>query len=496
MKNLYKKLIFILCLFVFFDPFLFSQNWSIKILNVDTASFPKVSSDFIVSGSNAALIQNLSKENINIYEGKKIIPNFSLNLVDNNKNLNVAILLDISGSMKGEKIENAKNAAYEFFHLLTQQDKATLVTFGSDIKIYSGFTNDYYILSQHLNEFHLSPKTRLYDGLLETAKLFSSFNNKRNAIILITDGRDDGSLSNLDEALAEAKQKNIEVFSLGIGKDADLQTIGRISEVTGAPYIGMVTPKDLRTILSNIYVLLTKNYKVSYVTPDSIVNVSYSTRTLSIFVNHDEISKNEQFTFAVPYYNPPRKRNWIISEIAGIGLVLVIIVGLIFLTRKKGKENVNFSTKTFESDRNKTPVFSGDEINEENSNEEETEDWTEKMKRDIKEEKTIIINKGKLRTEESLGYLVLRSKKLGMYVYEIKQREVIIGRGKQTDIFLDDQSVSRVHTKIRIVETVFFVDDLGSSNGTLVNGEVVYHAELKDGDIISIGEHELIFKCI
>ena len=495
-KDITYIMALILVILTFFNPSIYSQSWSMKLLNVDTTNFPKISSGFIVFGKKASLIHDISSNDVSIYEGKKEIQQFALRLVNNNQKLNVAILLDISGSMSGEKIRDAKNAATQFFSLLSDQDRATLVTFGSEIKIYSGFTNNFNDLSDYLQRIRLSSKTRLYDGLLETAKLFSSYDNKRNAIILITDGKDEGSLSNLNEALAEAKQKDIEIFSLGIGRNADLQTIGRISEYTGAPYIGRLQPNELREVLSNIYILLTRNYKISYVTPDSVVNVSYSSRMLSIFINHNGIKKNEQLSFAVPYYNPTSPKTWVTGAFVGVGIFLFVIVGLILFTRKKGKQEVKFSTTHSISDKNKTPDYLKYSNTSEPDNGEETEEWTEKLKRDIREEKTVIINKGKFKTEESLGYLVLRSKKLGMYVYEIKQREVIIGRGVESDIFLDDHSVSRMHTKVRIIDKKFFIDDLGSSNGTFINNEVVYHSELNDGDIITVGEHELIFKCI
>ena len=66
-------------------------------------------------------------------------------------------------------------------------------------------------------------------------------------------------------------------------------------------------------------------------------------------------------------------------------------------------------------------------------------------------------------------------------------REIIIGRSSDLDMVLVEDMVSRKHAKITTDENVVSIQDLGSTNGTFVNGEKVRKAELKDGDRILIG---------
>jgi uncharacterized protein DUF4388/FHA domain-containing protein len=66
-------------------------------------------------------------------------------------------------------------------------------------------------------------------------------------------------------------------------------------------------------------------------------------------------------------------------------------------------------------------------------------------------------------------------------------REIIIGRSSDLDMVLVEDMVSRKHAKITTDDTVVTIQDLGSTNGTFVNGEKVRKAELKDGDRILIG---------
>jgi pSer/pThr/pTyr-binding forkhead associated (FHA) protein len=67
-----------------------------------------------------------------------------------------------------------------------------------------------------------------------------------------------------------------------------------------------------------------------------------------------------------------------------------------------------------------------------------------------------------------------------------------IGRHPDSDIFLDDITVSRRHAEIRR-DGRFSLHDVGSLNGTYVNRERVEDADLRSGDEIQIGKFKLVF---
>jgi hypothetical protein len=71
---------------------------------------------------------------------------------------------------------------------------------------------------------------------------------------------------------------------------------------------------------------------------------------------------------------------------------------------------------------------------------------------------------------------------------------VSIGRGLDNDIILEDTRVSRKHAQLRYRQRRFWLTDLGSTNGTFVNGERIAERALRDGDVISLGGLELIFR--
>ncbi|MBD0862697.1 FHA domain-containing protein [Gordonia sp. zg691] len=67
------------------------------------------------------------------------------------------------------------------------------------------------------------------------------------------------------------------------------------------------------------------------------------------------------------------------------------------------------------------------------------------------------------------------------------------GRHPDSDIFLDDVTVSRRHAEFRLGDNEFQVVDVGSLNGTYVNREPVDTASLSNGDEVQIGKFRLVF---
>ena len=67
------------------------------------------------------------------------------------------------------------------------------------------------------------------------------------------------------------------------------------------------------------------------------------------------------------------------------------------------------------------------------------------------------------------------------------------GRHPDSDIFLDDVTVSRRHAEFRLENSEFQVVDVGSLNGTYVNREPVDSAVLSNGDEVQIGKFRLVF---
>jgi len=76
---------------------------------------------------------------------------------------------------------------------------------------------------------------------------------------------------------------------------------------------------------------------------------------------------------------------------------------------------------------------------------------------------------------------------------DIEQGDMKIGRRSGLEIHLDNLSVSGEHANVFSIGDDSFIEDLGSTNGTLVNNKKISKHHLKNGDVIVIGKHDLVF---
>ena len=77
--------------------------------------------------------------------------------------------------------------------------------------------------------------------------------------------------------------------------------------------------------------------------------------------------------------------------------------------------------------------------------------------------------------------------------YLLNHDHVTVGRNPASDIFLDDVTVSRKHAQFERNGGGFSVRDVGSLNGTYVNGELAENTELINGDSVQIGKYRLLY---
>ncbi len=81
--------------------------------------------------------------------------------------------------------------------------------------------------------------------------------------------------------------------------------------------------------------------------------------------------------------------------------------------------------------------------------------------------------------------------------YSINSPSIVLGRSSEADILVDDTGVSRRHLEIRAQDGRVYAVDLGSTNGSYVNGQRVNgQMELSDGSMITMGRSRLTFRLL
>lgn len=128
------------------------------------------------------------------------------------------------------------------------------------------------------------------------------------------------------------------------------------------------------------------------------------------------------------------------------------------------------------------------------SNNNKTESIKDKKIEFVEEVSSNILEDIKKISDVSSGLVIIKGPNIGDK-FLINKSKFTIGRNPESDIFLDDVTVSRKHAVLKKVGKDFRIKDSGSLNGSYINGEIVENATLKDDDRIQIGKYIFIFFC-
>jgi hypothetical protein len=112
-------------------------------------------------------------------------------------------------------------------------------------------------------------------------------------------------------------------------------------------------------------------------------------------------------------------------------------------------------------------------------------------------DKTILRSASALQQNGVIGYVQVKEGKEPGKIYEVRKESLSIGRSRESDIFLEDLAVSRLHASIlNMGNGTYSLKDEGSANGTKVNDQLVDKFKthlLQEGDQIQLGQTVLVF---
>jgi VWFA-related protein len=150
--------------------------------------------------------------------------------------VSLAILLDTSQSM-GLKLPEAQAAATRFVHPLSAGDEAQVVQFNERARIVQDFTGDREALEAAIRRTSAGGATGLYNAvyiaLKDLALRRRAEDQRRMAVVVLSDGRDTTSLVSDDQVLALARTSGVAVY--GIGLSSPPASAGALSDDAGMP---------------------------------------------------------------------------------------------------------------------------------------------------------------------------------------------------------------------------------------------------------------------
>ena len=166
-----------------------------------------------VSDSKGRLVMGLQKEDFRIWEDKveQKVEYFSNEDIP----MSIGLVFDATGSM-ADKISTARDAAVAFLRLGNQEDEYFLVTFSQRSTLVEPFTTDIPRLQNHMLITPAKGMTPLFDAVYLGLATMKNANNKRKALLLITDGEDNNSRYSFQDIKEFVREQDVQIFVIGI----------------------------------------------------------------------------------------------------------------------------------------------------------------------------------------------------------------------------------------------------------------------------------------
>jgi len=254
---------------------------------------------FNVKDKHGALIPNLTKDDFQIAEDSKpqTIKYFT---AESNLPLTLGMMIDASGSQRNV-IDMEKEVGGAFLkQILTDKDEAYVMSFDISVDLLQDFTRDTHRLQAALNKAKVNvdvtsggipgmgggpvptrnaPGTLLYDAVYLSAHDMLSQETGRKAMILLTDGQDEGSRLKIQEAIEAAQKADAIIYVLlcadrgfygGFGGYSGEGEMRKLTEQTGGRVINVGNKFDkLREAFDQIANELRSQYNIGY-TPTNL----------------------------------------------------------------------------------------------------------------------------------------------------------------------------------------------------------------------------------
>jgi len=277
------------------------ESGQIVIKEIDTKKYPEINIYLNFKEGSFLGLSSLNKSNFTLTENDDPVKNFDFSKIGEiNEPVGIALVIDTSGSMKGSPIVDAANAANTFIDEIGTSDRIALIGFSDKATVYSNFSSNKQQLKDSILHFSAAGETALFDGIIKGLDQFDNSNEiNHRYLIVLSDGKDTASISNVGEVVERSKEKNVTVYSIALlSKDFDPEDIGRIAEETGGELLTTTDSKDLAGFYSLISQKIRNQYKISF----ESLKPGTENIDIKIAIKKSDVSDSIKITYPNPFY--------------------------------------------------------------------------------------------------------------------------------------------------------------------------------------------------
>ena len=356
------KLLFIFCLAIGISTMSYAQgkvkgtvytdSATLKIVNIYPDSFPTVSVVFTAETYKGDPVWQLTKEKMRVKENEQSCKVVSLQLVSNNKPVNLGVVIDHSGSMDADSaaynqfyqfnipyrspLDNAKAAIKRFISGFdSSKDLVSVTGFSSTVSEKLPLTKNTSKINLLVDSLTPDGATALYDAMVSSLEEIKKAYGLK-VMIVLTDGENNSSQQTLDSVIAKSKKENIPVYVIGLG-DVNKDVLQKIANETSGEFYFTRSASTLDSIYQSIRKKIQAFYDLIYESPNFSVNdtereieVSFDVADIYLTTNPSSVKLPAEVTTHLQ--NKNKAKQYLVY--GGLVLIALIAVGVLLY---KGK---------------------------------------------------------------------------------------------------------------------------------------------------------------
>jgi len=418
-----------------------------------------------VVNASGSLIPGVPQELFRVYEGgnsdsSKIEKVETLEAAGTG--VSIVIVVQASGAMMAIE-EQIKKAVAAFATSLGEKDQVAVVDYSDSAETVAPFAEDKGEVAGKAAKITFTGKSAmLYDGLEQALSLFAATAKggesktllpAARAILLISDGRDNGSATDVEKVISDALKRRVPIYAIGHSEleQDSLVNLEQLSRKTNGIYKAAAQVDDINKALTVIKDFINKVYVISWKTQlehdgkDHKIEIAMENET-GVLLKSSLMVRTPNFT------------DWIrVAVIFGSILLVLVLGAVVYLVTRPKPPPVRFC-----------PACKRTQMPE----------W---------EVCLFCLKSAKARMTVQKG--AAKGK-----VYPLVGKVVSMGSGPENSIRILDGAVSGKHAGVAIDGNKFEIVDMGSKNGVLVNGKKTPRRFLRNGDIVTLGMTEFKFE--
>ena len=252
-----------------------------------------------VVDADGRLVTGLPREAFEVFEDgdRQTISQFTSERVP----IGLGMLLDISDSMVGQRIVDARGAIERFlFELLSPDDQFFVLTFNHAPHLLTRWTRDAEVVRQVLDDLKPTGSTAIYDAILHSLPMIQQRQRPRAAVVVVSDGADTASDATLAELRTALLRSDAFVYAVaidspnpnGINRRVNPSALNEVTSQSGGHTSVVHNTEELSAATARIAEELNSQYVIGYSSPRATDGKYHSIRVTVKVPGHRVRARN------------------------------------------------------------------------------------------------------------------------------------------------------------------------------------------------------------